>query len=111
MKGHLNSLNDGAQSAFITGQKIMDNILMAHELVSGYQTREGPPRCAFKIDIKMAYDTVDSQFLLTKLMGMRFKLVLVKWIKEMVSTPYSHVINGNTYRFFHGGRGLRQGDP
>ncbi|XP_024965720.1 uncharacterized protein LOC112505911 [Cynara cardunculus var. scolymus] len=59
MKGHLDSLIDEAQSTFIPGWMITDNILMAHELVSGYQSRDGPPRCTFKIDIKKTYDTVD----------------------------------------------------
>ncbi|XP_024981684.1 uncharacterized protein LOC112518276 [Cynara cardunculus var. scolymus] len=111
MKGSLDSLIDKAQSAFIPGRRIMDNILMAHELVSGYQLSNGPPRCAFKIDIKKAYDTVDWRFLVVMLEGLGFHPVLVKWIREMVSTTsYSLSLNGNSYGFFHGGRGLRQGD-
>ncbi|XP_024989226.1 uncharacterized protein LOC112523778 [Cynara cardunculus var. scolymus] len=74
-------------------------------------TSSGPPRCVFKIDIKKAYDTVE-RFLIVMLQGLGFHPVLVKWIREMVSTAsYSLAINGNSYGFFHGGRGLRQGDP
>ncbi|XP_024972771.1 uncharacterized protein LOC112511401 [Cynara cardunculus var. scolymus] len=43
MKDSLDSLIDKAQSAFIPGRRITDNILMAHELVSRYQTTSGPP--------------------------------------------------------------------
>ncbi|XP_024963616.1 uncharacterized protein LOC112503869 [Cynara cardunculus var. scolymus] len=112
MKVSLDSLIDKAQSAFIPGRRITDNILMAHELVSRYQLSNGPPRCAFKIDIKKAYDTVDWRFLVVMLEGLGFHPVLVKWIREMVSTTsYSLSFNGNSYGFFHGGRGLRQGDP
>ncbi|XP_024976218.1 uncharacterized protein LOC112514118 [Cynara cardunculus var. scolymus] len=76
MKGSLDSLIDKAQLAFIPGRRITDNILMAHELVSGYQSSNGPPRCAFKIDIKKAYDTVDWRFLVVMLEGLGFHPVL-----------------------------------
>ncbi|XP_024963639.1 uncharacterized protein LOC112503893 [Cynara cardunculus var. scolymus] len=111
MKGHLDSLIDGAQSALFLGRRITDNILMAHELVSGYQSKERSLRYAFKIDIRKAYDTLDWQFFLIMLQGMGFHSVLVEWIREMVSTPsYSLAINENSYGF-HGGRRLRQGYP
>ncbi|XP_024963995.1 uncharacterized protein LOC112504288, partial [Cynara cardunculus var. scolymus] len=112
MKGCLDSLIDKSQSAFIPGRRITDNILMAHELVTGYQSLVGPPRCAFKIDIKKAYDTVDWNFLIVMLQGLGFHPVMVNWIREMVSTTsFSLAINGNSYGFFQGGRSLRQGDP
>ncbi|XP_024963365.1 uncharacterized protein LOC112503582 [Cynara cardunculus var. scolymus] len=77
-----------------------------------YRVLNGLPRCAFKIDIKKAYDTVDWRFLIVMLQGLGFHPVLVKWIRELVSTiSYPLAINGNSYGFFHGGRGLRQGDP
>ncbi|XP_024989193.1 uncharacterized protein LOC112523748 [Cynara cardunculus var. scolymus] len=59
IKGSLDVLISKAQSAFILGRQITDNILMAHELVAGYQKSEREPKCAFKIDIRKAYDTVD----------------------------------------------------
>lgn len=43
---------------------------MAHELVTGYQRELGPPRCAFKIDIKKAYDTLIGLICLICLMGL-----------------------------------------
>ncbi|GJT28636.1 putative RNA-directed DNA polymerase, eukaryota, reverse transcriptase zinc-binding domain protein [Tanacetum coccineum] len=47
------------QSAFIPGRRISDNILITQELMHSYHKKKGPPRCAFKIDIQKAYDTVD----------------------------------------------------
>ncbi|XP_024963063.1 uncharacterized protein LOC112503237 [Cynara cardunculus var. scolymus] len=103
INGYLDSLIDRAQSALITGRRITDNIHMAHKLVSGYHSRAGPPRYTLKIDIKKSYDTVDWRFLHIMLHGMGFHPVMVKWIREMVSTTlYWLVINGNTYGFFHG---------
>lgn len=46
------------QSAFVPGGVIQDNILLAHELVNSYHRNNGSPRCAVKIDLKKAYDTV-----------------------------------------------------
>ncbi|GJY92308.1 hypothetical protein Tco_0508090 [Tanacetum coccineum] len=51
------------QSTFVPGRRISDNILLTQELVHNYHHDRGPPRCAFKVDIQKAYDTVDKGFL------------------------------------------------
>jgi len=112
MKPYLDSLVSRAQSTFIPGRRIVDNILMAHELVVGYSNESGPPRCALKIDLRKAYDMVDWRFLINMLSGLGFHPVLVKWITELISTPtYSVMVNGVTKGFFKGERGIGQGDP
>ncbi|KAJ9566105.1 hypothetical protein OSB04_002071 [Centaurea solstitialis] len=112
IKPVLDSLVGNYQSAFIPGRRIVDNILMAHELVVGYQKHCGPPKCAFKIDIRKAYDMVDWRFLIMMLRKFGFHPVLVKWVEEMISTPtYSVALNGITKGFFPAARGIRQGDP
>ena len=67
IKPHLDDLISQNQSAFIPGRRITDNILMAHELVSGYHINSGPPRCAFKVGIRKAYDSIDLTYLITML--------------------------------------------
>lgn len=47
------------QSAFIPSRRIMDNILLAHEIVLGYHNEKGKARCTMKIDIRKAYDSVE----------------------------------------------------
>ncbi|KAJ9536410.1 hypothetical protein OSB04_un000423 [Centaurea solstitialis] len=112
MKPYLSQLIGPDQSAFIPGRRISDNILMAHELVAGYQRNIGRPRCAFKIDLRKAYDTVDWRFLLRMLSGLGFHPVFCKWIDQMLNTSsFSIALNGDTFGFFKGARGLRQGDP
>ncbi|KAJ9562228.1 hypothetical protein OSB04_007388 [Centaurea solstitialis] len=112
IKPVLNQLVSKSHSAFIPGRRISDNIMLAHELVSGYHKSVGPPRCAFKIDIRKAYDMVDWNFIIAMLNGMGFHPVLVKWINEMLNTSsFSLAINGGSLGFFKGARGLRQGDP
>ncbi|KAJ9536704.1 hypothetical protein OSB04_un000089 [Centaurea solstitialis] len=104
MKPFLDGLVDRSQSAFIPGRRIVDNILMAHELVVGYHLNVGEPRCAFKIDLRKAYDMVDWRFLVYMLEGFGFHPVLVSWIREMVSTTsYSVIVNGESWGHFPGG--------
>ncbi|GJZ97564.1 aspartic peptidase, partial [Tanacetum coccineum] len=100
------------QSAFIPGRRISDNILITQELMHNYHRNRGSPRCAFKIDIQKAYDTVDWNFLENILIKFGFHNTMVKWIMACVSsTSFSLSINGNIHGFFKGKRGLRQGDP
>ncbi|KAJ9541722.1 hypothetical protein OSB04_028228 [Centaurea solstitialis] len=112
IKPYLDTLVSKSQSAFIPRRRITDNILMAHELVIDYHFNKGPPRCAFKIDLRKAYDMVCWEYLFQMLNGMSFHPMMLKWIKEMVSsTSFSIVLNGETHGHFVGKRGIRQGDP
>ncbi|GJX67679.1 protein LAZ1 [Tanacetum coccineum] len=100
------------QSAFVLGGRISDNILITQELMHNYHRNRGPPRCAFKIDIQKAYDTVDWRFLGCVLKYFGFHPLMIKWIMACVtSTSFSLNINGDIHGFFKGKRGLRQGDP
>ncbi|XP_023752887.1 uncharacterized protein LOC111901263 [Lactuca sativa] len=57
------------QSAFIPGRSILDNILLAQELIVGSKNKRGVPKCTIKIDIQNAYDKVDWKFLKRILLG------------------------------------------
>ncbi|GKA95055.1 sodium/hydrogen exchanger 6 [Tanacetum coccineum] len=67
--GDIVSIN---QYAFVPGRRIYYNILLTQELMRNYHRRRGPPRCAFKVDIQKAYDTVDWGFIETILVGFGF---------------------------------------
>ncbi|KAL2247993.1 UNVERIFIED_CONTAM: hypothetical protein Sindi_2651600 [Sesamum indicum] len=97
----LDKLISPCQAAFVPGRSIGDNIMLAQELFMGYNQAHRPPRCALKVDIRKAYDT---------LFG--FPDTFVKWIEACVTTPsFSIGLNGKPHGFFKGARGLRQGDP
>ncbi|KAL0346003.1 UNVERIFIED_CONTAM: Retrovirus-related Pol polyprotein from type-2 retrotransposable element R2DM [Sesamum radiatum] len=98
--------------AFVSGRLIGDNILLAQELFLGYKQARLPPKCALKVDLRKAYDTLEWDFMLATLRLFGFPEVLVHWIEECVSTAHFSVcLNGTSHGFFAGARGLRQGDP
>nr|GEU39736.1 hypothetical protein [Tanacetum cinerariifolium] len=110
MEGIMEVVSDN--QSFIPGRRISDNILITQELMHNYHRNRGSPRCAFKIDIQKAYDTVDWKFLENILIKFGFHNTMVNWIMACVSsTSFSLSINGNIHGFFKGKRGLRQGDP
>lgn len=63
LKGALVKLVDDNQSAFIPGSKISDSILITQELMKVYDWNSDLRKCAFKIDIQKAYDTVNWEYL------------------------------------------------
>src|SRR6516165_6265357 len=52
-----------SQSAFVPGRRISDNILLTQELMRNYHIG-GAPRCALKVDIRKAFDTMSWEFIL-----------------------------------------------
>nr|GEU35497.1 hypothetical protein [Tanacetum cinerariifolium] len=72
MKDSLSNLVNLNQSAFVPGRRISDNILLTQELMHNYHLDWSTPRCAFKVDIQKAYDTVDWKFLKEILIGFGF---------------------------------------
>ncbi|GJS11309.1 RNA-directed DNA polymerase, eukaryota, reverse transcriptase zinc-binding domain protein [Tanacetum coccineum] len=112
IKGGLDKLINLNQSAFIQGRSIQDNILLTQELLNGYNRKSGPKRCSLKIDIAKAYDTVSWDFLRNILIKFGFHVKMMDWIFTCVSSSnFSVCLNGEVYRYFQGGRGLRQGEP
>ncbi|KAL2228524.1 UNVERIFIED_CONTAM: hypothetical protein Sindi_1832100 [Sesamum indicum] len=108
----LDKIISPCQGAFIPGRSIGDNILLAQELLTGYNQVRLPPRCTLKVDIRKAYNTVEWDFLLAVLQFFGFSQTFTRWIEECVTTAaFSIGLNGNLHGFFSGARGLRQGDP
>ena len=55
------------QSAFIKGRLLLENVLLASELVKDYHKEAVSPRCVLKIDISKAFDSVQWSFVLQSL--------------------------------------------
>ena len=112
MKLVLPDLIDQSQSAFIKGRSISDNILLAQELFRGYGRETGTSKCALKLDLHKAFDSVDWNFIISMLLKLKFPPLFVTWIKACITTTmFSVKVNGVISGYFKGAKGLRQGDP
>ncbi|CAN1159330.1 LINE-1 retrotransposable element ORF2 protein [Linum perenne] len=108
----LPSLVGYSQSAFIKGRMISDNVILAHELLSRYSQKTVSPRCALKIDLMKAFDSVEWGYIGDMLVAMGFPGRYIRWIMVCFnSTRFSVNLNGSLFGYFPAKRGLRQGDP
>ncbi|XP_074305233.1 uncharacterized protein LOC141640282 [Silene latifolia] len=100
------------QGGFIKGRNIVENVLICQDIVRLYNRQTASPRCLVKIDLKKAYDSVEWEFLEQMLGALNLPEQFTNWIMKCVTTPsFSLSLNGKSFGFFKGKRGLRQGDP
>ncbi|XP_058761495.1 uncharacterized protein LOC131634890 [Vicia villosa] len=101
-----------SQAAFLKGQLIHNHILLAFELMKGYNRRGGPPRCMLQIDLQKAYDMVDWSSLQTIMAELGIPGKFINWIMlGTASVTYRFKVNGDFTEIVEAKRGIRQGDP
>ncbi|XP_010501806.1 PREDICTED: uncharacterized protein LOC104779111 [Camelina sativa] len=66
------------QSAFVKDRLLMENVLLASEIVANYHKDTVSPRSAIKIDISKAFDSVQWPFLLSIFRTLRFPPQFIK---------------------------------
>lgn len=102
------------QNAFSKGRLILDNIIIAHELLHTIKSKkEGRVHfAALKIDLSKAYDHLSWNFSELVLQKTGFSQPWINIIMQCVSTvTYSILINGAPTVSFRPSQGIRQGDP
>lgn len=98
------------QSAFIQGCLLMENVLLASELVKDYHKESITPRRVMKIDISKAFDSVQWSFVLKSLEALGIPKRFISLISLCISLPsFSVQVNGDLAGYFQSSRGLRQG--
>jgi len=111
IKNVLPSIIDIHQSAFIGGRGLLDNVLVATEVVN-FMKRGKKSGVLFNVDFEKAYDSVDWKFLYYMMGRLGFNERWIKWIRACLeSATLSILVNGSPTDEFKPKRGLRQGDP
>ncbi|XP_058754826.1 uncharacterized protein LOC131627957 [Vicia villosa] len=91
---------------------IHNHIMLAYELVNGYNRKHGTPRCMMQLDLQKAYDMVDWRALEDIMLEIGLPNIFVDSIMLTVKTvSYEFNINGNMTASMQACRGIRQGDP
>ena len=97
----MDDLIDCTQNAFIKGRLIMDNILVANEVLHSVRIAK-VQGVLFKLDFEKAYDMVNWDFLLEVLELRGFGERFISWIKALlVSSKTCININGDLGAYFH----------
>ena len=87
----LNDVVAPSQTTFLPDRQISDAILIAQELMHNYHLQSGPPRCAIKVGLQKAFDTVSWQFIIAGLKSIGLSIGMINWIQTCISTTHYSV--------------------
>ncbi|GAA0142933.1 hypothetical protein LIER_03726 [Lithospermum erythrorhizon] len=92
---------------FLNRKNISDGILLVQELVCGYHKKTGRPRCALKVDIMKAYDTMCWSFLWSVMKALNYPIRFIELVKACVTTAWFSVsVNDSLQDHFKSSRGV-----
>ncbi|XP_039023289.1 uncharacterized protein LOC120155894 [Hibiscus syriacus] len=83
------------QTTFVKGRSIVDNTLLAQEIVRGYSRKNMSPRCALKIDLQKAFDSLNWEFIgvIIGARGVRQGDPLSSYIFVLAMNVFSNLLN------------------
>ena len=91
------------QTAFVKRKTIMENTVLAGEIVNGYHRKTSPKRITIKVDIAKAFDTLSWEFLFSCLEGLQMPPLLLSWLRACICTPnFTIGYNGRVHGYFKG---------
>jgi ribonuclease HI len=113
IKPYLLALVSPFQTAFVSGRRGSDNLIIAQELVYTLRKKRGKQGFMIvKIDLEKAFDRMEWSFVRRVLIHFGFPPTIIKLIMSCISsTSTSLLFNGSKLSPFLASRGLRQGDP
>jgi hypothetical protein len=99
------------QARYVEGRQIMDNVILAHEVIHSLKTSR-TPGMLIKLDLSKAFDKASWQYLRAVLESFGFDQHWVDWILNLTSSAiFSILVNGVPSPPFSPSKGIRQGDP
>jgi hypothetical protein len=99
------------QAGYVEGRKIMDNVILAHEVIHSLKTTK-TPGMLIKLDLSKSFDRISWQYMRSMLESFGFDKHWVNWILKLTSSAFfSILVNGVPSQPFSPSRGIRQGDP
>ncbi|KAG8482698.1 hypothetical protein CXB51_024274 [Gossypium anomalum] len=97
-----------SQSVFIKGRNIVANSILAHELLRGHGRKHISPRCALKIYLQKAFDSVNWRFIIAVLNAVKVSDVFKGLIEACItSSQFSIFLNSGLVGYIKGAKGLR----
>jgi hypothetical protein len=112
IKPYLPTLVSPFQTAFVSGRRGSDNLIVAQELVYTLSKKRGKEGFMIvKIDLEKAFDRMEWSFVRRVLIHFGFPPMIIKLILSCISTTSTSLLfNGSKLPPFFASRGLRQGD-
>ena len=99
------------QSSFLEGRKILDGVILVHEVLHLLKSSR-IPGMMIKLDIAKYYDKLNWEFMERMLGAYGFSPEWVEWVMGPVSSPFFNIlINGSLTSSFLPSWGIRQGYP
>ncbi|KAL4309720.1 hypothetical protein GQ457_01G036200 [Hibiscus cannabinus] len=91
---------------------LVENVLLAQEIINGYGRQHLSSRCVLKIDLRKTFNSLSWDFILQVLKVLGVPALFIRWIIICVTQPrFSIGLNGGLIGYFVGANGARQGDP
>lgn len=111
LKSILPGIISQEQSGYVEGRQILDNILLAQEMIHSLQSKK-EAGMLIQLDLSKAYDKVSWSYLEKVLDAFGFNKPWIKWVLSLVTSPsLSILVNGAPSTPFTPSLGIRQGDP
>ena len=109
LKWFIGSIISNTRSTFITGNEILDGLMVVNEFYFGAnKTKE---TIFFKVNFEKAFESLNSDFLDSIMMHIGFPITWNTWLQGCLSSSRSLVlINGSPMKEFIVQKGVRKGD-